>query len=213
MSPPPKFCDDFEHDLPTNGAVGWSATSTFADGSVTIDTSDSVSPTRSLSCATPANPTVKPIANLYRFFANAMSDVWIRFDWKIDSGPKTGQLAIDVLRLGPSPDGSTLNFQFDIGADQSRFTEADHRESPTGTFYTHALGGAVQFGVWQYVQVHLTLGASPRMSVTIDTNTVVDENIKAPNIVPSPGTLYAGIFYSASGAAQTVHIDNITLDY
>jgi hypothetical protein len=212
MSPQPRFCDDFEHAGPS---TGWDGASLSAGGSVTIDSTDSRSPTRSLLCTTPSSTTDTPIANVFRFFPDVMSDIWIRFDWKIASRPVTGRFVFALLRLGRTPDSLPLSFQFDIGPDDPIvLEEADHRTSANGDFYPHALGaGAVQFGVWQYVQVHLTLATSPRVSITIDGNTVVDDGLAAPNPAPSPGALSAGIFYAVPGDAHTIHFDNITLDY
>src|SRR5262249_9187499 len=53
LSPIPKFCDDFER---TSVIGSWSLVNTALGGSVTLDTNDSRSPSRSLLCSSPGGP-------------------------------------------------------------------------------------------------------------------------------------------------------------
>jgi hypothetical protein len=208
LDPKPSFCDDFER---ASAGAGWAAVKQVRGGAATIVADEARSPTRCLSCTTPASDggtsETAPAAVLERSFP-VVSEMWITFDWKIGAAPTVGQLEIHELWLRSALASDPLSLQFDVRRDRAAVVEGHN-----GVYADHALKRSPAFGRWERVRVHLVLVEQARLTVQFGDDVVLDETFTVtPTIGPSQVDLNFGIVYSL-GSEDTVHLDNVLVDW
>ncbi len=164
--PAPTFCDDFERS-DVNGL--WNNEVLGAGGQLAIDPSTRTAQGRELHATIPFF-TGGGVSNahLSRDLVSA-SAVTVSYALRIDSAPPQGvQQAMNVRILYDAGEfAATYLF---IHPDNVTFVEQTFPQGAAamGVFMEHPLAHPVVFGTWQRITVTMTLGASPRHTVTID---------------------------------------------
>jgi hypothetical protein len=214
LVPAPKFCDDFERPTPTG--TMWSSLNITLGATVTIDSTDSRSPTRSLNCVTPALDAGTPVASLSRSFPDIATDIRYSFDLKIAAPAVVGQIDLATVRL-KAPDAganATMSVTLSVRPNQTLLMEEDYRfDAGQPSFKSHGFGREPVFGQWERVVIHIVLAPTPHINVQLGEDTVIDTDFSSPGMVPSRiDNVVAGIkFTSLTGA--DIHIDNLVIDY
>ena len=213
LVPAPVFCDDFERD----SVLGeWSDMSLLGGGMITIDSTTSTSPTRSLLCTTPASATTDTFgATLHHVtFPLTASGVDFSFDENIASAVDMNQFDLFrvILHMPDDPTSGSLEIALTVEPTVTYIDENDYRVTPT-VYISHDYSRVPAFGAWEHFAMHLTLIPSPHVTVVLGSDTVVDDDLTSPNIVASSVELELGLYHSfVPGAARAGHFDNVVLD-
>jgi len=213
VSPAPMFCDDFERD----SVLGeWTDTDLVGGGTITIDAITSTSGTRSLLGTTPASATADTFnATIHHAtFPVVVSDVHLDFDENIASAVDMNQFDLFRLTLHtPSdPASGALQIAITLKSTEIFLDENDYRVVPT-KYIAHDYKRAPAYGKWERFSMHLTLGASPHVTVMLGADVIVDDDLTSPNVVPSSLELVLGLYNSYEPAAKrSVNFDDLVLD-
>jgi hypothetical protein len=213
ISPAPLFCDAFERDT----VVGeWTDTTTLGGGALTIDSAISSSGTRSLKCTTPAsssNSTYDAFIH-HATFSPTVSDITLAFDENVAAAADQNQWDLFRLTLHTPTDPASGALQMAVTFDSTHvyFDENDYRVVPT-KYIGHTYKRAPNYGKWERFSLHLTVGATPHVTVRLGSDVVVDDDLTSPSTVASTLELVLGIYNSFQPAAvRTVNIDDLVLD-
>lgn len=208
----PIFCDDFDQAPTFDGKWGFHATAGYDGGGVEdLDHTSFVSPPAALEIGVPsANPNFDSLTNRlgYDFSVALTRTAHFEADLRVDT--------IDdlhfahIVALGVGKDGPT-RIELTLSGTDSQAMVFGDPSSPDPT--THRLTNLVAKGVWTHVAMDLTLGAQPRVAITLGGAT---DSFDLPSVFATPaagGQVDVGVGYydNVVVAATTVHVDNVLL--
>ena len=195
------LCDDFERSVPDGK---WANIYTDRGGTVTIDTTTSTSPTRSLALYVP--PVGDPHAQLSSVAYPNVTHALVAFSMKCGAPNRT--VSLMRLQLNANSRSAVMDlFMFDgrVVIDENVFG------MPSGTYADYNLSGGFVANTWQRWTLELDARAKPAVGiVTLDGVERVRTNLQN-SFVTGALTVLAGVFYAPDGPAQTIRYDDVAV--
>lgn len=204
LSPPPKFCADFDmgvltdYGSPSNGA--------------TFDSAVFKSPSRSLLC-TVSGGAVDRYSQLDKAFGESPSSYEVSFDIFVDTYDASRDVELVGVHLSQGG-GATCDTKLSIRGSVWHFDESCETASASVFALSHDAKVTAAIGRWVHVDYAVSLVAPRALSLAIDGAKAIDA--LTPNAALSTGSarLIMGISYLQQNATGSkVHLDNVRFDF
>lgn len=214
LVPTPTFCDDFER---TNANVigSWSTRSLRGGGVVTIDPSTRTATGSELHTSIPvfAAGSVSEAA-LNRTFLGSAQQIKLSYALRIESAPGEGGQQVMAVSVAP-PASNNEFFQAYLYVRPTGVILVEQTfpgDGGSGNFVQHPLATPIHFGVWQRIEMTVTLTAPASILLTVD-GAVAFNGVADPAYKPGQVSVGSGIHYTITPSGPlSLHLDDLFVD-